>query len=303
MATTALAKTDRWSEQSLAEFRAKKRKRSDANIQKHVAIMEKLAAENGGFVPPYKWLETNGYFASYDIMTQYPGAFAHLPREGDKKFEIYKAHNDALQSGMPDISKPQILPPAKHRAIAEYDITGAKFSPTELQLDEGLSENEWMAVGRAISHFCQSSFFWAGDFLLYGDRHFGKKVTYDLAQQATGYSRTALYSCAYVAKRFPPERRVEALTFYHHSVLAKFLPDLADQLLVEAVEYGYTARQIRKLADEATGKKKDTTYHTVTLKLSDEMYQQLKERATGPLRWFVPQIIIDAWLKAKKGEA
>src|SRR5262249_52651762 len=155
---------------------------------------------------------------AYQAMVDYPAAFAHLTREEDKKFEIYESHKSGT---------PVILPPRKFRSLAEYNVTGAYFNPAELKLDPGLSESEWLAVGRAITHISGSTFWWIGDFLLYGFRAYGKKVSYDLAQQATSFSRNVLYSCALVAKRYPPERRIEALSFYHHSRLAKFAPELA----------------------------------------------------------------------------
>ena len=300
MATsTALVKTE---PVTLAKLRAKKRKLSDACLQKHVGILEQLAAANGGYVPPFKWLNEHGYFSSYSKMKDYPGAFAHLRMETDKKFEIYEAHNSGTPEILPPVKKDAILAPARYKSIAEYDISGARFSPTELRISEGIEEQEWMQIGRALAHICMATYWWIGDFILYGKNHYGVRVSYDLAQQATAFSRNVLYSCVRVARRFPPERRVEALTFYHHSVLCKFLPELSDKLLEEAVEYGYTARQIREMADEAIGKKKKEkdSSHTVTFALPDYLYQQIKERATGELHWFLPQVVITEWLEAKK---
>ncbi len=274
MATTALAKV----EKTLPELRAKKGKISDACLKKHVAILEQLAIANNGYVPSFKWLNEHGYFSSYSKMKDYPAAFAHLKQEADKKFEIYEAHN----SGKPEILPPErsILAPAKYKSIADYDISGARFSPTELRISEGLAEQEWMQLGRALAHICMSTYWWIGDFILYGKRHYGVKIAYDLAQQATAFSRNVLYSCTRVAKRFPPERRVEALTFYHHSVLCKYLPELSDKLLGEAVEYGYTARQIRKMADDAIGvPDMEKSWRTLTVVIAANDYEELYTRS------------------------
>jgi hypothetical protein len=284
---------------AVAALRTKKRKHSDALIQKHVLILETLAKVNGGTLPSYKWMRDHGYFASYDISCQYPAVFAHIPRDCEKKFEIYKAHNSAKPEVLPPV-KQQILAPAKYKSIADYDVPGARFSPTELRISAGISEREWLDIGRAITHIQQSGFFWVGDWCMYGFKVFGKKVTNDLAQQATGYSRHVLHGCLRVARRFPPERRREELTFYHHMVLCKFLPELADKLLAEAAEYGYTGRQIREMADEAVGKKKRQRGTKIYLELPDYMHKELTERATGRLGWFIPQIIIAEWLERKR---
>ena len=286
MATTALT-TDRWSGQNLEAFRAHKRKRSDGNIAKHVAILEKLAAENGGYLPTVTWMTANGYFTSYEVMKAYPAVFAHLPTESDKKFEIYHQHNHAATG------QQTILPPAKFRNLSEYNVQGAHFNPTELAVDNGLSEGDWMELGRTLATVCQSAFWWVGDWMLYGFRTFGKKVTYDLAQQATGYSRNALYSCSHVVKRFPPERRVAALTFFHHILMAGFPPDVADRYLAEAVELGWTARQIKALAEKECGKKqKEKQRYRVPVYLWPAAYDALKERAEGmELGAFIAQIV------------
>ena len=96
---------------------------------------------------------------------------------------------------------------------------------------------------------------------------------------------------------------MEALTFNHHLELCKYLPELADKLLAEAVEYGYTARQLKGMAEEAIGKpKRQKPGNRLVFYLPDYMYAELKERATGELHWFIPQIIIAEWLKAKREE-
>jgi hypothetical protein len=285
-------------DRGLAAMRSKKRKVCDATLQKHVKILEQLAVVNGGYVPTYKWLNRHGYFASYSYMKDYPAAFIHLKQEMEKKFEVYEAH----KSGVPEIlppENPSILAPGKYKSIADYDIHGARFSPIELRISEGVSEQEWMAIGRGLTHVAMACFWWVGDWIAYGKTHYGVKISYDLAQQATAFSRSVLYGCVRVAKRFPAERRVEALTFYHHGVLCKFLPELADKLLQEAVEYGYTARQIRAMADEATGKKKKPG-HRISFVLLDDLYDELQERATGELKWFIPQTVIREWLEATR---
>jgi hypothetical protein len=294
---------------SVPVLRAKKRKMSDERIQRYVKELEDLATVHGGYVPPYKWLNEHGYFSAYDCMKQYPAAFAHLKQDADKKFAIYDGHNNVK----PEILPPEraILAPAKYKSIAEYDISGARFSPTELRISEGLDEQSWMQLGRALATICMSTYWWVGDFLIYGKQHYGSKVAFDLAQQATAFTRNVLYGCIRVARRYPPERRVEALTFCHHSILAKFQPELADKLLAEAVEYGYTSRQIRKMADEATGvPEKEAAWKAISVVLPVADYQALHGHCNGMkeaktlgyrrrVEWLASKIV-DDWLREKE---
>src|SRR5689334_9800267 len=112
MASTTLAPLDynretRWSKQNLEVCRA--RRRTDATIAKHVAILEGLAKAKDGVLPPYKWLNEHGYFASYEVMTKFPQAFAHIQTSTDKKFEIYRAHEKAKSGAAQTVG--QILAP------------------------------------------------------------------------------------------------------------------------------------------------------------------------------------------------
>jgi hypothetical protein len=293
---------------SVPVLRSKFRKMSDETIQQHVKELEDLATAHGGYVPRYKWLNAHGYFSAYRCMKVYPAAFAHLKQEGEKSFDIDHAHN-----ATPEILPPEraILAPANYKSIAEYDISGARFSPTELRISEGLDEKSWQQLGRALAHICQSTYWWIGDFILYGKRHYGTRVTYTLAQQATSYSKNALYLCVRVAKKFPPERRAAALTFYHHALLVQYAPELSDKLLAEGAEYGYTARQLKKMADEATGvPEKEVAWKALSVVLPVADYQALHGHCNGMketkgmgyrrrVEWLASKIV-DEWLREKE---
>ena len=166
------------------------RKHSDSTIARHLAILERVAACHDGVLPPYKWLNEHGYFPSYDVARQYPAAFAHIKTSTDKKYEIYRAQETAKATGVG-----QILPPAKYGSLAEYHVPGATFHPTTLQIEPGVPEDDWMKIGRALTAVCQSAYWWVGDWLQYGFDTYGKKATFDLAEQATGYTRAQLHEC------------------------------------------------------------------------------------------------------------
>ena len=204
-------------------------------------------------------------------MKDYPAAFAHLKTEAEKKFEIFKAHNTG---------KPVICPPIKPRSIAEYDVPGAHFNPTELNLQEGLTEKEWMAVGRAVAHIGQSTHWWIGVAAIWFP---GVREKSELRSSPAVHRDHAIFVwVAYVSKRFPPARRVAALTFSHHFVVASFPPDVADRLLAEALELGLTARQIRKHGEEEWGGKqklKGEVLKKVRVFLMPSAYEKLQEHA------------------------
>jgi len=195
----------------------------------------------------------------------------------------------------------QVLPPVKSvRNLAEYNIPGAHFNPTELKLDAGLSETEWSNIGRAITHVESASKWWVGDWLQAGSEAYGKRATFDLARQATGCDKKALYVYSYVANKFEPHRRVAALSFSHHTVVAALPPEVADRLLKEAVELGLTSDQLYQMGRDECGKKRSFTLEKLKVYLSDDTLEILKELSQSSsnkrLGWYVAQIV-EEWLR------
>jgi hypothetical protein len=279
------------------------RRYADATIAKHVRILENLAEAKDGVLPPYKWLNEHGYFQSYQVMLKFPQAFAHIQTSADKKFEIYRAHEKAKSGAVQTVG--QILAPAKAKTLAEYDVPGANFNPTNLQIEPGTPEADWLQIGRALASVCQSAYWWVGDWLIYGFNTYGKKTTFDLAQQATGYTRGQLYECSSVAKRFPPERRVDALTFYHHRCVAKFPPAVADKVLAEAAEIGLTGRQVLEAAEQEAGEPKPKPHHPlqlkkVTVRLYGPTFDKVKARCRpGQQVGDLISQVVEEWLLGK----
>jgi hypothetical protein len=195
----------------------------------------------------------------------------------------------------------QVLPPVKNvRTLAQYNIPGAHFNPTELKLDAGLSETEWSNIGRAITHVESASKWWIGDWLRAGSKAYGKRATFDLARQATGNDKQVLWLYSHVASRFEPHRRVAALSFSHHTVVAALPPEVADRLLHEAVELGLTSDQLYKMGRDECGKKRTYTLEKLKVYLSDETLEILKELSQSSnnkrLGWYVAQIV-EEWLR------
>lgn len=169
-----------------------------------------------------------------------------------------------------------ILSPDKRvKTLAEYQIRGARFNPTQLIVDSGISENDWMQLGRAISHVSSASKWWIGDFLLYGCNVYGKRTAYDLAVQATGKDRQNLRQIKVVANSFAPERRRPELSFQHHYEVCSLPPDAADELLQMAVDLGLTCQQLAELAEKHKQKKPNAEWFRLSVPVREEIYEVL----------------------------
>lgn len=101
-----------------------------------------------------------------------------------------------------------------------------------LTLPEGMSFDEWTAVGATLGRITRSLTFWIGDWLRYGERVYGEK--YAQAMEVTGYDYGTLANAAYVAGQVEFSRRRENLSFGHHQAVAALAPAQQDYWLAAA---------------------------------------------------------------------
>jgi hypothetical protein len=106
-------------------------------------------------------------------------------------------------------------------------MTTTSWTPvTDLELPA------WAEAGRRLGAIGRGVGWWIGDWLYYGNRRFGER--YARAKQITGYDVQTLMNMAYVASRFEPSRRREALSFSHHAELAPLDREAQDRWLSRA---------------------------------------------------------------------
>jgi hypothetical protein len=106
----------------------------------------------------------------------------------------------------------------------------ARASASSLQLRRGLCFDAWAGVGRRLGRVSNASSWWLGDWLLYGERAYGRRYAEALAVTQLDYQTLRNY--AWVARSFDPPRRREAVSFQHHAELAT-LPEADQDLWLE----------------------------------------------------------------------
>ena len=99
-------------------------------------------------------------------------------------------------------------------------MTAVSWMPTET-----LDVDRWVEFGRRLGVLGRGVAWWLGDWLNYGNAHYGEK--YARAAHITGYDSQTLMNMAYVASRFDASRRRQALSWSHHAEVAAL--DDADQ--------------------------------------------------------------------------
>jgi hypothetical protein len=142
---------------------------------------------------------------------------------------------DALSENM-TLATAQPLPPS------------VATTPTGLDLPEDLSFDAWQGIGQNFGVALQAAAWCIGDWLVYGERKWGKQLlmdgeefdaaagrvpaaAYDAAINSTSLDRSTLKSYASVCRSIPKVERCEALTFTHHAALAPLQREQRDKWL------------------------------------------------------------------------
>jgi hypothetical protein len=248
-----------------------------------------------------RWFESQGYSQRFVSVwmrrarTNWHPVMKCKTRK-DKGKGLLAANNGAAYRA----SAPQgfiASPPGKD--LASFEVHGARFNPVAMAVPAGLSEKEWMDVGRKLATVQGSSLFWVGDWIDAGAEQFGKRIAYNLAQSATGMGRGSLYTYHTVSRRFSPARRVAELTFKHHQIVGtpRLTHAQQDELLRDAVRLGLSPKQLHEEVVKIIGKKPRRRIR-LGVYLWPETFVKMKELAQGKRpEWFAAEIITDWVLK------
>lgn len=132
--------------------------------------------------------------------------------------------------------------PARGKAVSFG--AGARATTTALVLDEGLDQGAWRTILGRILRLSDSSAWWIGDALAYGEWRYGEKYRDVLEALELNYDRARDY--AYVAGNVPPAVRLAELSFYHHRAVAKLVPSEQETWLARARDEGWSVKQLRE---------------------------------------------------------
>lgn len=114
---------------------------------------------------------------------------------------------------------------------------------TALYFRPELSYEEWQQLGEHLLTVADSSAWWVGDWLLFGQRRYSDR--YERAIRRTGFDYQTLRNYAWVASRFDATRRQEGLSFSHHAEVAALEPDEQDAWLHRALVNRWSRNALR----------------------------------------------------------
>jgi hypothetical protein len=134
-------------------------------------------------------------------------------------------------------------PAASHQKRLGLDAI-ARPGRTSLNLPDSLPIGIWQRIGEQIFLIADSSAWWIGDWLVYGQETYPDR--YRLVLERTGLHYQTLRNYAWVARRFIASRRRDALSFQHHAELAALAETEQDGWLGQAEQCGWSRNELRK---------------------------------------------------------
>lgn len=126
-------------------------------------------------------------------------------------------------------------------------------SNQSLIFSKEMTFDEWEEIGKRFGNGLESLAWYIGDWLVFGEGSFKKRVSteaYEAAIKATGLAHKTLRNNAVVCRKFPPGKRVPGLSFGHHCELAA-IPDDEREAWVSAIvpTSGRSAVPVARLRD------------------------------------------------------
>ncbi|WP_198550503.1 LmbU family transcriptional regulator [Streptomyces silvensis] len=115
---------------------------------------------------------------------------------------------------------------------------------TSLDLPVDLPLERWRSLGEHIAVIAESSSWWLGDWLIYGQAHYPDR--YKIALADTSLSYQTLRNYAWVAGRFGVARRRDRLSFQHHAEVAGLEERVQDHWLEQAERHGWSRNEMRR---------------------------------------------------------
>jgi len=118
------------------------------------------------------------------------------------------------------------------------------FDKTGLTVTGDPTFEEWENCGKFLKQAEKSVQFWIGDWLNYGEKHYGE--TYTQALDETDYEEKTLRNAKYVSSKIDLSRRRDNLSFSHHAEVAALPPDEQEYWLEKAEAEGLSRTDLRQ---------------------------------------------------------
>jgi hypothetical protein len=157
-----------------------------------------------------------------------------------------------------------------------------RTTPTALRIPSGMGYAEWKRIGTKIALIADSSSWWLGDWIVYGQGQYGRR--YLEAIEATQLDYQTLRNYAWVARKFEPPRRRPSLSFQHHLEVASLPGSEQETWLDRAHIFRWSKTQLRgqlKRARVGVGVEALAAAETVTINVESGRRTRWAEAAAA----------------------
>lgn len=138
-----------------------------------------------------------------------------------------------------------------------------------LSIADGITVNEWLDIGHELERLGDSSAWWIGDWLAYGDRY--RREHHDaLSKVDERWSTARVYR--WVSQRIKPHNRVPELSWSHHQAVARLDEDEQIELLLDAQIHGWSVREIRDVVARRIDARSEPKPPALAVKATGPLY-------------------------------
>lgn len=123
-------------------------------------------------------------------------------------------------------------------------VEQARWVPKGLQLQQGMTFDAWLSVGRRVLGISKASPWCIGDWLIYGHQRYGER--YKAALETTAFDYQTLRNYAWVARRFDMSRRRDTVSFQHHAEVAALREPEQELWLERAERMSWSRNELRR---------------------------------------------------------
>ncbi|MEV5358072.1 LmbU family transcriptional regulator [Streptomyces sp. NPDC052693] len=134
---------------------------------------------------------------------------------------------------------------APREAVLSFVGGQATVGTSGMTFPQGLPERSWERIGSGLRELTNSSAWWLGDWLIYGENTYGAR-RYREAVERTGLDYQTLRNYAWVARRFEHHRRWDGLSFAHHAEVTSLPVAQQDHWLREADRLKWSRNELRR---------------------------------------------------------
>lgn len=135
--------------------------------------------------------------------------------------------------------------PARREVVLSFLGEQAMARKSGMEFAQNLSEKSWEQIGTNLCGLTNSSAWWLGDWLIFGEIAYGWR-RYREAIDRTGLDYQTLRNYAWVARRFEQHRRRDGLSFAHHAEVTRLSSAEQDYWLRKAEQQMWSRNELRR---------------------------------------------------------